>query len=62
MKENTEKRQFVGWLRITECLRDTLIGHPQQEVGGLGHIFNSAMNSFYVFGRIISFSQTSVFL
>lgn len=54
--------QYMGWLRITECFRDTLMGHLEQEAGGLGPFPNSAMNSFSALGLTILFSQASVFL
>lgn len=59
MKEkNTEKRTVYG-LAEDHWMPQ---GHSQQEAGGLGPILNSAMNTFYGFGPIISFSQASVFL
>lgn len=54
--------QYMGWLRITECFRGTLMGHLQQEARGLGPFPNSAVNSFNALGLTILFSQTSVFL
>lgn len=63
MKEkNTEKETVFGPAEDP----GTLQGHFHDTLtvrgGGLGPILNSAMNSFYVFGPIISFSRISVFL